>query len=111
MTQVSVIIPNYNGMAYLPTVLESLGRQRFRDFRVILVDNGSEDESREYAAKNYPEVTQIALDENYGFSEAVNRGITASDSPYVLLLNNDTQVEEDFVGEMVSAMRPRKIKP
>ena len=50
----------------------------------------------------------IELPENYGFCKAVNEGIKASRAPYVLLLNNDTEVKEDFLEEMVAAIRRHK---
>ena len=93
--EVSVVIPNYNGMAYLDGVLSSLECQTFRDFEVILVDNGSADGSTSFAAASYPWVRVIELPDNYGFSRAVNEGIKASAAEYVLLLNNDTEVEQD----------------
>ena len=103
--EVSVVIPNYNGMAYLDGVLSSLECQTFRDFEVILVDNGSADGSTSFAAASYPWVRVIELPDNYGFSRAVNEGIKASAAEYVLLLNNDTEVEKDFVNEMLSAIK------
>ena len=107
MSQAAVIIPNWNGMKYLPACLDSLERQRFTDFEVYLVDNGSEDGSADYVEKNYPQVHLIRLAENTGFCHAVNEGIRADDSPFVILLNNDTVAAPGFVGELVSAMRAR----
>ena len=88
MQEVSVVIPNFNGMAYLDGVLSSLERQTIDNFEVILVDNGSTDGSCAFVAAEYPWVHMIQLPENYGFSRAVNEGIHAARSPYVLLLNN-----------------------
>lgn len=108
MQEVSVIIPNYNGIAYLDGVLASLEHQTIKDFEVIIVDNGSTDGSTSFIAGNYPWVHVIGLPDNYGFSKAVNEGIYASRAPYVLLLNNDTEVEPDFVEEMLSAIKRHK---
>ena len=105
MVQVSVIIPNFNGMAYLDNVLKSLEKQTFTDFDIILVDNGSHDASRDHVREHFPGVRILALPENYGFSRAVNEGIRASGSPYVLLLNNDTEVKEDLVEVLFSAIQ------
>ena len=105
MQEVSVVIPNFNGMAYLDGVLSSLERQTISNFEVILVDNGSTDGSCAFVAAEYPWVHMIQLPENYGFSRAVNEGIHAARSPYVLLLNNDTEAETDFIEEMVAALR------
>ena len=54
--------------------------------------------------EHFPQVQIVQLEENFGFCGAVNRGICQANSPYVLLLNNDTQSDENFVREMVAAM-------
>ena len=106
--EVSVVIPNYNGIAFLDSVLASLEGQTLKNFEVIFVDNGSSDGSCSFVAGNYPWVHIIELPENYGFCRAVNEGINASRAPYVLLLNNDTEVKEDFLEEMTAAIRRHK---
>lgn len=105
MYEVSVIIPNYNGKQYLKTCLDSLETQEFQDFEVILVDNGSRDGSVSYVQEYYPKVKVIALKENTGFCGAVNAGIQASLSSYVILLNNDTMAEQGFVGNLLRAIK------
>lgn len=97
MQEISVIIPNYNGMAYLDGVLSGLECQTVKNFEVILVDNGSGDGSCAFVAASYPWVRLIELPENFGFCKAVNEGIKASRAPYVLLLNNDIEVTRDFI--------------
>ena len=106
--EVSVIIPNFNGIAFLDSVLASLEGQTLSNFEVILVDNGSTDGSCSFVTANYPWVHLIELSENFGFCGAVNAGIRAAKAPYVLLLNNDTEVKEDFVEEMLAAVRRHK---
>ncbi|MDO5345606.1 MAG: glycosyltransferase family 2 protein [Lachnospiraceae bacterium] len=105
MQEVTVVIPNLNGMKYLEGCLNSLRKQTRKDFEIILVDNGSKDESVAFVRKNYPEVRILRLSENTGFCHAVNRGIRLSDSPYVILLNNDVACRENFVEELVKAIR------
>ena len=105
MPEVSVIIPNYNGIQYLKRVLESLRLQTFTDFETILVDNGSTDGSAEFVEKEFPEVRLIALPENTGFACGVNVGIRSCSSKYVILLNNDTEADPGFVKEMVEGIR------
>ncbi|MCD7763557.1 MAG: glycosyltransferase family 2 protein [Lachnospiraceae bacterium] len=100
----TVVIPNLNGMRYLGPCLDSLTRQTRRDFSVILIDNGSQDESVEFVRLHYPQVTVRRFDTNQGFCAAVNEGIRLSVTPYVILLNNDTVCEETFVEELVRAM-------
>ena len=104
MQEVSVIIPNFNGMAYLDGVLSGLECQTVRNFEVILVDNGSSDGSCAFVASSYPWVHVIELPENFGFCKAVNEGIKASRAPYVLLINNDIEVTPDFIEEMLAAI-------
>lgn len=108
MQEVSVIIPNFNGMAYLDGVLSSLELQTLENFEVIVVDNGSTDGSSAFVTANYPWVHILELPENFGFSRAVNEGIRMARAPYVLLLNNDTEVERDFLEEMVKGLRRHK---
>ncbi len=97
----TIIIPNYNGMAYLENCLASL---RGEPARVIVVDNGSTDGSRELVQEKFPKVRLISLDRNYGFCRAVNRGMEASETTYVILLNNDTEAQTGFVKALEKAM-------
>lgn len=108
MQEVSVVIPNYNGMAYLDGVLSSLENQTLKNYEVILVDNGSDDGSCAFVMENYPWVHMIELPENMGFCRAVNEGIYAARGKYVVLLNNDIEAEEDFLQEMVDGIRRHK---
>lgn len=98
----TIIIPNYNGLSFMEPCFESLKEQTVRDFKVLVVDNGSTDGSVEWLKEH--RVPSIFLKENTGFSGAVNTGIRAADTPYVLLLNNDTRVELGFVAAMERAM-------
>ena len=101
----TVVIPNYNGIAYLKDCLASL----FEDLlehpaKVIVVDNGSTDGSCEWIRDTYPDVNLLALRKNTGFSHAVNLGIQHADTPYVLLLNNDTRVKKGFTKALEQAL-------
>lgn len=105
MAEVTVIIPNYNGEKYLETCLNSLRKQTISNFDIILVDNGSSDGSVALIRQNYTEVKLIRLKENFGFSRAVNEGIKDAATPFVILLNNDTEVFDTFVEEMLKAIK------
>jgi len=100
----SVIIPNYNGIDYLKACLDSLGECNESEFKIIVVDNGSSDGRLSFVKENYPEVILIELGVNTGFAYAVNRGIEASDTEYVILLNNDTTVDRGFVKALEKAL-------
>lgn len=102
MAKVTVIIPNYNGDAYIDDCLRSLKEQTFKDFEILIVDNASEDESADFIEEHYPEITLVRLGQNYGFSRAVNEGIKRTTSPYLILLNNDTRCDSSFVEQLVS---------
>lgn len=103
--KISIIIPNYNGLEYLEVCLESLSKQTFKDFEVIVVDNGSYDGSCEYVKGNHPYVKIIELDHNCGFSRAVNEGIKACKSDFIVLLNNDIEVDADWLSNLVKCIK------
>lgn len=105
MMEVTVVIPNYNGMKYLKGCLDSLRMQSKKDFRVILIDNGSADGSADFVKQFYPEVEMKCFAENRGFCAAVNEGIRMTRTPYVILLNNDTICEPGFVGALTEAIK------
>ena len=102
--KVTVVIPNYNGLHFLDKCLNSMDAQTMKEVHTIVVDNGSTDGSIEYIRENFPWVELIAMGENTGFDHAVNVGIEKSKTPYVLLLNNDTEVEPEFVEELYKAV-------
>ncbi len=105
MAEITVIIPNYNGMKYMKDCLDALLFQEDApEYEVLVVDNGSTDGSLEQTRELFPKVRVIALSENTGFCHAVNVGIEASQSPYLILLNNDTKVDSCFVGALYKSI-------
>ena len=96
---VSIVIPNWNGRHFLTSCLDSLLAQTYKDFEIIVVDNGSKDGSLDLLNEEYPQVKLIALDHNTGFSFAVNRGIEASDGEFIALINNDTKGRTKLAGK------------
>lgn len=110
MNKITVVIPNYNGIKYLKTCLESLYAQEegTPDFQVVIVDNASGDGSVEQAENLFPQTEIIRLEKNTGFCHAVNEGIQASDSPYIILLNNDTKVKSRFIKSLYQAIEKDK---
>jgi GT2 family glycosyltransferase len=101
--RVSIIIPNWNGAAHLPTCLAALRAQTFRDFEMIVADNASTDGSRELLARDDPDVRLIALDHNLGFAGACNAGLRAARGEFCILLNNDTEAAPDWLAEVLAA--------
>ena len=96
----SVIILNWNGAEmlrrYLPSVV-----QYTPDADVIVADNGSTDNSLEVLSNEFPSVQTILLDKNYGFAEGYNRAIEQVDSKYVVLLNSDVEVTENWLSPLL----------
>lgn len=90
---IEVVIPNWNGIHLLVHCLDSLRQQTCRNFSVTVVDNGSTDDSVLVLERQYPEVKIIRFEENRGFSAAVNAGIRGAGAHWILLLNNDMEVE------------------
>ena len=108
MDRVTVIIPNYNGITYIKDCIDSLLCQSMKDMRIIVVDNASKDGSCELIEKEYPEICLIKLDENYGFCRAVNEGIRRCETEYLILLNNDTKADPDFVKSLYECIDSHK---
>lgn len=100
----TIVIPNYNGMAYIEACMKSVYAQTVKEYEVIIVDNGSTDGSLLWIKEHYPQARLIVFNENQGFCKAVNEGIKAAVTPYVVLLNNDTVVESDFLVELERVM-------
>lgn len=100
----TIVIPNYNGIAYLEKCLLSLQKCEAADFHVIVVDNGSDDGCVELLKEKFKSVETVFLHHNTGFAPAVNIGLQRVKTKYALLLNNDIEVESDFVLKMEAAM-------
>jgi len=103
-TRVSIIIVSWNGQRYLESCLPTVFAQDFTDFEVILVDNGSTDNSLAYVRAHFPQVRVIQNETNRGFAAANNQGIRASRAEFLALLNNDTQVGVTWLRALVQAM-------
>ena len=103
----AIVIPNYNGIAYIADCLMSIREDTTVPDRIIVVDNGSTDGSDEVVRRDFPEVELIALSENTGFCGGVNAGIDAArreGMDYVILLNNDTRILPGFTRGLIDAV-------
>ena len=99
----SIIIPNWNGAAHLPTCLQALRAQTAANHEVIVTDNASSDPSRSLLASDYPEVKVIALPRNLGFTGACNAGLRAGQGEVLILLNNDTEAAPGWLEAVLAA--------
>jgi GT2 family glycosyltransferase len=101
---VQVVIPSWNGADLLPRILGSLDRQTYSYFSVIVVDNGSTDDSVTVVRHRWPEVSIVKLPKNTGFAHATNRGILAGTAELLALVNNDVDLDPRWIAEMVAAL-------
>jgi len=101
---VSVIIPNWNGARYLPECLDSLRAQAYPRLEVIVVDNGSTDDSVALVKGGYPEVRLLELGENRGLTGGVNAGAKVVRGEVLALLNNDALADPGWVAALVDAL-------
>jgi hypothetical protein len=99
-----VAVLSYDGRQLLEVILPSLARQRFSDFEVIVVDNGSRDDTVSWLGESWPQVQVISLPENLGVTAALNVCAHAGRGELVALFNNDMELEPDCLGELVAAL-------
>lgn len=103
--KLSVVIVNRNGREFLGKCLRSVFDQtKAFEFEVILVDNGSSDDSVEMVQKEFPMVVAVENLQNIGFAAANNQGAKLAKGEFVLLLNPDTEIVGDAISETVSFM-------
>src|SRR5687768_808758 len=99
-----ILIPNRNGMRWLPGCLGTLGITVPVHTPVLIIDNGSTDGSTEYIAREFPEVEMLKLKINLGFVQAMNLGILQAQkggADSVVLLNNDTRVSHGWYTKLL----------
>ena len=101
---VTAIVLNYNGAGLLDVVIPSLERQTYPDLSLILVDNGSTDGSAAHARARWPQVRVVEIPQNVGVAEALNRGVLESETDFVALLNNDIELEPDWLERLVAGL-------
>ena len=89
MPKVTVVIPAYNAMTYLPATLESVLQQTFTDFEVLIINDGSTDGIAAWAAEIADARVKLISQENQGLPGARNTGITAAQGEYVAFLDAD----------------------
>lgn len=100
----SVIIPNYNGRRFLPTLFKALHQQTFTDFEVILADDAGTDDSVAFVEEHYPATRVIVNRRNLGFARTCNLAVDAAYGRVVVLLNNDTEPEPTWLAELAKVI-------
>jgi GT2 family glycosyltransferase len=100
----AVVVPNWNGVRWLPGLLDSLAAQTRAPDEVVVVDNGSTDGSLALLAERG--VRTVPLSRNTGFAYAANRGIELVSADAVALVNTDVELEPDWLERAVAALEP-----
>lgn len=107
MAKVSIIIPVYNAEKYISTCLESVSQQTYRDFDVILIDDGSKDKSKiicESFCEKYPKQYKYYWQENSGVSAARNFGITKAAGEWIMFIDADDVISEHAIEQMLKSI-------
>ncbi|MFC2025811.1 glycosyltransferase family 2 protein [Chloroflexota bacterium] len=101
---VSVVLVSYNSQPWLKICLPSLSKQNYTPYEIILVDNGSTDDSVQWVSKNFPAVKLVTLEKTRPLSKAINCGVTEAKGEFYLLLNPDLKLSPDAIANMVSSI-------
>ena len=108
MPKVSVVIPSYNAMAYLPKTLESLLGQTFTDFEVLIINDGSSDHIVEWSSQIEDARVKLISQDNKGTSAARNTGISQSKGEYIAFLDADDLWEPTKLEKQVLCLDSKK---
>jgi GT2 family glycosyltransferase len=98
---ISIILINWNGLKWLSKCISSLQNQTYKNIEIILVDNASTDGSIEFVESKFPKIKIIKNKQNLGFSKGNNIGISKAKGEFILLMNNDTWVEKNFLDKLI----------
>ncbi|RMG16980.1 MAG: glycosyltransferase family 2 protein [Bacteroidetes bacterium] len=102
--KVALVILNWNGRHWLEKFLPSVTASVYEPLELIVVDNGSTDDSLAFLQRHYPQIRRIAFSQNYGFTEGHNKVLPHIEAPYLLLLNSDVEVQPGWIAPLVEVM-------
>jgi len=110
--KVIVLILSYNGKRLLDDSISSYLENDYPNFKVVVIDNGSTDGTKEYVQKNFPEAKVIRIEKNRGYSGGFNFGLDyafkKSDADYVLVTNNDVKADKEVITQLVKVAETDK---
>lgn len=105
MPTTAIAILNWNGAEMLRRFLPSVVRHSAGEgMEVVVIDNGSDDNSAEVLEKEFPTVRTVMLDKNYGFAGGYNKGLEHIEADYYVILNSDVEVTENWIAPVIEAM-------
>jgi len=99
----SIIVLNYNSKLFLKNCLDSISKQTYPNFEIIVVDNASTDDSLKIL-KNYPKIKLIKNRSNLGFAGGNNVGITKSRGKYIVIVDTDTIADKNWISELIKVV-------
>ncbi|MFH1613411.1 MAG: glycosyltransferase family 2 protein [bacterium] len=105
----SIIIPNWNGKKYLEECILFLKKQSFQNYEIIVIDNGSKDDSVQFLKEIYSDIIIIENKKNLGFCKAVNQGIKKAKQEFIIVLNNDVIVQKNWLENLSKNIKNDKI--
>jgi GT2 family glycosyltransferase len=106
---VSIIILNFNGKDFLQPCIASVLKQEYQGYEILFIDNASNDGSAAFVQEKFPSVKVISLEKNLGFAGGNNFGVRHAQYDLIVLLNNDTTVEKNWLENLVNAVRPSDV--
>lgn len=109
-----IVIPVFNRWIFTKACLQSLQKQTYQEFKIVVVDHGSSDGTQQNMAKEFPEIITLHGDESMWWTAATNLGVKyaiSHDAKYVLTLNNDLIVEENYLEtlHLIAEKHPKSI--
>jgi len=109
LPKVAVCILNYNGESLLKKFLPSISEIAYPNVEIVVIDNESSDQSISFLEKNYPTFKVILNKQNFGFAKGYNEGLKFVEADYFVLLNNDVEVQPNFIDIIISEMEKDKL--
>jgi len=106
--KVTIQIVTWNTLRFLPSCLNSIYQQTYKDFQILIIDSGSQDGTLQFLRANYPDIPVFQNHKNLGFAKANNQGIKLLNSPYVVLCNCDIVMEANWLENAVALAESQK---
>lgn len=101
---ITILVLNYNGKKWLQQLLPTVKKIKYPKLEVLIVNNGSTDDSAKFLKENYPKFKVLEIKKNCGYAGANNFGAKKARGKYILFLNNDTKVTPNFLKPLVEEM-------
>jgi len=101
---VAIVILNWNGKQYLEKFLPSVFLTAYDNYKVVIADNASADDSVAFVKKEYPQAELMLLPKNFGFAKGYNESLKKLEANYYVLLNSDVEVTPGWLSPMIALL-------